>query len=47
MFMAGRKIDYDLKITGYEDKSKYSRDEMKRLFEQHKAKAVSKSAKGG
>ena len=45
MFLAGRKIDYDLRITGYEDQSKFTRDEMKRLYEKHAAKAASKSAK--
>jgi hypothetical protein len=45
VFLAGRRIDYDLRITGYEDKSKFTRDEMKRLYEQHAAKAASKSVK--
>jgi hypothetical protein len=35
-FLAGRKIDYDLKIAGYEDGSKYSRDDMRRLFERQR-----------
>lgn len=44
-FLAGRKIDYDLKITGYEDHSKFTRDEMKRLYHQHAARKASESAK--
>ncbi len=45
VFLAGRKIDYDLKILGYEDHSKFSRDEMKRLYHQHAARKASESAK--
>jgi len=45
MFLAGRKIDYDLRLRGYMDKSEFSRDEMKRLYEQHAARAAAKSAK--
>ena len=45
VFLAGRKIDYDLKILGYEDHSKFSRDEMKRLHDDHAARKASKAAK--
>ena len=44
-FLAARKVDYDLKVTGYEDISKYSRDEMKRIYQKSIAKAVAKAAK--
>lgn len=37
-FLAARKIDMDLRITGYQDMSKYSRDEMKRLFDKQAAR---------
>jgi len=45
-FLAGRKIDYDLKISGYSDISKYTRDEMARLFEKQKARAAAEALKG-
>ena len=45
VFLAGRKIDYDLKILGYEDHSKFSRDAMKRLHDDHVARKASKAAK--
>ena len=45
-FLAGRKIDYDLKITAWKDASQFTRDEMKRLFEQERAKAAAKAVKG-
>ena len=41
----GRTIDYDLKITGYQDISEYTRDEMKRLFEKQLARAEAKAVK--
>ena len=44
-FLAGRKIDYDLRIKGYQDQSDFSRDEMKRLFEKHRAREAAKAVK--
>ena len=44
-FLAARKVDYDLKVTGYEDISKYSRDEMKRIYQKSIARAAAKAAK--
>ncbi|MHC4970793.1 MAG: hypothetical protein ACYTG3_00515 [Planctomycetota bacterium] len=44
-FMAGRKIEYDLKISGYQDISEFSHDEMKRLYHKQAAEEVAKSVK--
>ena len=44
-FLAGRKIDYDLRITGYEDRSKYSREDMRRLFETQRAREAADALK--
>jgi len=44
-FLAGRKIDYDLRINQYEDISKFSRDELKREFEKQLARAAAEAAK--
>jgi hypothetical protein len=44
-FVGGRKIDYDLRITGYKDESEYTRDEMKRLFDKQLARAEAKAVK--
>ena len=46
-FLAARKIDYDLKIDGYEDKSEFTRAELKREYEKQVAKAAAKAAKDG
>ena len=46
-FLAARKIDYDLKIDGYEDKSDYSRSKLKLQYEKQVAKAAAKRAKNG
>jgi len=47
MFLAGRKIDYDLKISGYEDHSAYPRDKIRREYEKQLARAAAKKAKNG
>ncbi len=44
-FLAGRKIDYDLRINQYEDISKFTRDELKREFEKQLARAAAEAAK--
>jgi len=44
-FLGGRKIDYDLRISGWNDRSKYTRDEMKRLFDRQRARAAAKALK--
>lgn len=44
-FLAARRIDYDLRVTGYEDISKYSRDQMKRIYEKSLARAAAEAAK--
>ena len=44
-FMAGRKIEYDLKISGYQDMSEFSHDEMKRLYHKQAAQEVAKAVK--
>jgi hypothetical protein len=45
-FLAGRKIDYDLRITGYQDVSRYTRDEMKAQFDREVARAAANAVKG-
>jgi hypothetical protein len=44
-FLAGRKIEYDLKISGYQDVSEFSHEEMKRLYHKQAAEEVAKSVK--
>lgn len=44
-FLAGRKIEYDLKISGYQDISEFSHDEMKRLYHKQAADEAAKSVK--
>lgn len=44
-FLAGRKIEYDLKISGYQDVSEFSHDEMKRLFHRQAAEEAAKAVK--
>jgi hypothetical protein len=44
-FLAGRKIEYDLKISGYQDVSEFSHDEMKRLYHKQAAEEVAKAVK--
>ena len=44
-FVAARKIDYDLKINGYEDKSRYTRNDLKDQFEKQIARDAAKAAK--
>ena len=46
-FLAGRKIDMDLKITEYRDISEFSRNELKRQYQKETAKAAAKFAKKG
>ena len=46
-FMAARKIDYDLRINGYEDHSEYSREKLRREYEKQIAKTAAKKAKSG
>ncbi len=43
--VAARKIDYDLKMSGYKDFSEYSRDELKALFEKQRARSLAKAMK--
>ena len=44
-FVAGRKVDYDLKISGYQDISEFSRNEMRRLYEKEKSREAAKAVK--
>ena len=44
-FLAARKIDMDLKITEWNDQSRFTRDDMKRLQAQQAARAAAKAAK--
>ena len=45
MFLAGRKIQYDLKISGYRDVSEFSHLEMKELYGKQRAKEAAAAAK--
>lgn len=44
-FLAARKIDYDLRITEWNDQSRFTRDEMKIEFERQAARAVADAIK--
>jgi len=46
-FLAARKIDYDLKLNGYEDHSEYSREKLRLEYEKQIAKSAAKKAKSG
>ena len=43
--MAGRKIDYDLKLSAYKDASEYTRDQLKVMFTKERAKSMAKAAR--
>ncbi|MHC4953484.1 MAG: hypothetical protein ACYTGZ_06310 [Planctomycetota bacterium] len=43
-FLAARKIDYDLKINGYEDHSDFSREKLRREYEKQVGKQVAKTS---
>ncbi|MHC4549132.1 MAG: hypothetical protein ACYTEZ_10165 [Planctomycetota bacterium] len=45
-FLAGRKIEYDLRISGYQDISEFTHDEMKQLYQKQAAKEAAKALKG-
>jgi hypothetical protein len=47
MLVAARKIDYDLKLSGFNDRSEYSREELKALFEKELARNKAQALKGG
>jgi len=44
-FLAARKIDYDLRITEWNDQSRFTRDEMKNMFERQAARAAADALK--
>lgn len=44
-FMAGRKIDYDLKINEWNDISRFSREQMRREYARQMAKATAEAVK--
>jgi len=46
-FLAGRKIDIDMKIYGYRDRSEYTREKMKRMYDLERARAAARVAKAG
>jgi len=46
-FLAGRKIDIDMKIYGYKDRSEYTRDKMERMYVIERARAAARAAKTG
>jgi len=45
-FLAARKIDYDLRIDGYQDMSEFTRSELKKEYQKQAAKAAAEAAKG-
>ena len=45
-FVAGRKIDYDLKISEWKDISEFSRNEMRRLYDRQVAREKAEEVKG-
>jgi len=45
MFLAGRKIEYDLKISGYQDVSEFSYLEMKELYAKQRAQETAAALK--
>jgi hypothetical protein len=44
-FIAARKIDYDLRINGYEDMSEFSREDLKREYHKQVSREAAKSVK--
>jgi hypothetical protein len=46
-FLAARKIDFDLKLNGYEDHSEYSREKLRLEYEKQIAKSTAKKVKSG
>jgi len=47
MLVAARKIDYDLKLSGFNDRSEYTREELKALFEKELARSKALATKNG
>jgi hypothetical protein len=46
-FLAARKIDFDLKLNGYEDHSEYSREKLRLEYEKQIAKSTAQKVKSG
>ncbi|MEM8883981.1 MAG: hypothetical protein AAGD14_07935 [Planctomycetota bacterium] len=44
-FLAARKIDYDLRIHGYQDESEFTRDELRTQYDKQIARDAAKAAK--
>jgi len=44
-FLAGRNIEYDLKVNGYQDISELTHEEMRNLYEKQIAKQAAQAAK--
>lgn len=43
-YLASRKIEYDLKVSGYKDVSEFSYDRMRELYQQEVSRQAAKSA---
>jgi len=43
-YLSGRKIEYDLKVTGYRDSSELTYDEMRELFHKQAARMAARAA---
>lgn len=43
--VAARQFDFDLRLSGYQDRSEYTRDELRKEYEKSLAKIAAKSAK--
>ena len=43
-YLASRKIEYDLKVSGYKDVSEFSYDRMRELYQQEVSRQAAKAA---
>jgi hypothetical protein len=43
-YLSGRKIEYDLKVSGYRDMSQYTYDEMREFYQKEAARQAAKAA---
>ncbi|MCZ6573449.1 MAG: hypothetical protein O7C98_09830 [Planctomycetota bacterium] len=43
--VAARQLDFDLRLSGYQDRSEYTRDELRKEYEKSLAKIAAKAAK--
>ncbi|HEX5138730.1 MAG TPA: hypothetical protein VFY93_17290 [Planctomycetota bacterium] len=45
-YLASRKIEYDLKVSGYKDISEFSYEQMRQLYQQEVSRQAAKAAAG-